>query len=108
MAVFYRRSVAKPLCSNRADESLPGKRQDAKQPNLYSFRLNAFAVFCMVYMTEVAGIETDNLIIMELGRFFVRTNLGNRAEGSQKTRSECRSAIRRVSSAGFSLRKLAK
>ena len=43
----------------------------------------------------------NNIIIMELGRFFVRTNLGNRAEGSQKTRSECRIAIRRVSSAGF-------
>ena len=50
-----------------------------------------------------------NLIIMELYRpFFVRTDLGNRAEGSQQTRSECRSAIRRVSSAGFFLRKLAK
>ena len=41
------------------------------------------------------------LIIMELGRFFVRTNLGNRAEASQQTRSKRRSAIRRVSSAGF-------
>ena len=30
-----------------------------------------------------------HLIIMELGRFFVRTNLGNRAEGSQQTRSKC-------------------
>ena len=54
---------------------------------------------CMRVCTHTHNIM--HLIIMELGRFFVRTNLGNHAEASQQTRSECRSAIRRVSSAGF-------
>ena len=31
----------------------------------------------------------NNLIIMELSQFFVRTNLQNRAKGSQQTQSEC-------------------
>ena len=36
------------------------------------------------------------LIIMELGRFFVRTNLRNRTEESPTTRSPLLSAVRRV------------
>ena len=45
--------------------------------------------------------QSIHLIIMELGRFFVRTNLRNHAEGSQQMQSECQSAIQRVSLAGF-------
>ena len=41
-------------------------------------------------------LPSSHLIIMELGRFFVRTNLRNRTEESPTTRSPLLSAVRRV------------
>ena len=41
------------------------------------------------------------LIIMEVGRFFVRTNLSNRAKNSQRTFTNVPSAIRWVTSKRF-------
>ena len=42
-----------------------------------------------------------HLIIMELGRIFVRTNLRNRPKNSQRTRTKLLSAVRGVTSTGI-------
>ena len=43
------------------------------------------------------------LIIMELGRFFVRTNLRNWPKNPQQTQTELLSAVQRVTSTGISI-----
>ena len=56
---------------------------------------------CSLVYSVVYYVTLKYLIIMEVGRFFVRTNLTNRVKNSQWTFTKVPSTIRWVTSKGF-------